>query len=200
MTMTSIATKPSFPQRISHGDPLRIAILVVAVLAAISVVLAGLAGAFWDRAGRGESRTVGLAREAVLQDAQRATMTLNTLDYQHVQDGLSRWEQVSTGSLLTQLRANRDSYTHAITDSTTVSTANVLDAAVTTLDERAGSAQVLVAVDVTSQIDKADPGCAHRRVHLDMTRSAGGWKVANLTPVGDTYSELGPCLPATHVK
>ncbi|HET9258250.1 MAG TPA: hypothetical protein VFO16_24055 [Pseudonocardiaceae bacterium] len=198
--MTSIAIKPSFPRRIGQGDPLRIAILVVAIITAIAVVLAGLAGAFWYRAAHGGHLAVGVERDAVLGDAQRATMTLNTLNYQHVQDGLSLWEKASTGSLLTQLRTNRDSYAKAITDSTTISTANVLDAAVVSLDERAGTAQVLVGVDVTSQLDKADPGCAHRRVHLDMIRSADGWKVANLIPVGDTYTEAGPCPPATPLK
>ena len=135
------------------------------------------------------------ARDAVLRDAERAILTLNTLDYRKVQDGLTLWEQSATGSLLEQLRANRDTYARAITDSTTFSSAKVLDAAVASLDARAGTAQVLAGVDVTSQMDQGDPGCAHRRVRMDMIWVGDGWKVSALTPVGDTYTEVGPCPP-----
>lgn len=198
--MTIIASKPSLLQRSTHRGPLRLAILVVAAVTVVALVAAAWFGVAWYRAVHDSSLPTALDRDAVVRDAQRATLTLNTLDYRHVQDGLSLWEQLATGSLLNQLRANRDSYARAITDSSTVSTANVLDVAVASLDERAGSAQVLVGVDVTSQIDKGDPGCVHRRARLDMVRAGDGWKVAALTPVGDTYSEPGPCPPASPPK
>jgi Mce-associated membrane protein len=114
-----------------------------------------------------------------------------------VQDGLTLWEQSAAGPLLTQLRANRNTYARAITDSTTISIARVLDAAVASLDERAGTAQVFVGVDVTSQSEQGDPSCAHRRVRLEMIRAGNAWKVGTLAPVGDAYSEPGPCPPAT---
>jgi Mce-associated membrane protein len=198
--MTSIATKPTAEPQTSRSGPLRTAILAVAALAVIAFVAAGWFGVSWYRAAHDKSLAVGLARDAVLRDAQQAALTLNTLDYRHVQDGLNLWEQSATGSLLAQLRANRDSYSHAITDSSTVSNGNVVDAAVATLDERAGTAQVLVGLDVTSQVDKGDPGCVHRRVHLDMVRIGPAWKVGNLTPVGETYSEPGPCPPPSSPK
>ncbi len=198
--MTIIASKPTLPQRSTPGGPLRLAILVAAALTLVAFIATGWFGVVWYRAAHDSSLPTAMDRDAVVRDAQRATLTLNTLDYRHVQDGLTLWEQFATGSLLTQLRANRDSYARAITDSSTVSTANVLDVAVASLDERAGSAQALVGVDVTSQIDKGDPGCVHRRARLDMVRAADGWKVAELTPVGDTYSEPGPCPPASPPK
>ena len=198
--MTSIATKPTVPQQTTQGGPLRMAILAVAALAVIAFAAAGWFGLSWYLAAHDKSLAVGKDRDALLRDAQQATLTLNTLDYRRVQDGLTLWEQAATGSLLTQLRANRDSYAHAITDSSTVSNANVVDAAVAALDERAGTAQVLVGLDVTSQVDKGDPGCVHRRVHLDMVRIGPSWKVGNLTPVGETYSEPGPCPPPSSPK
>lgn len=199
--MTSIATKRTVPersliQRTFDGGPLRTAILVIAVLAVVAFAGAGWFGVSWYRATHDDSLTVGIQRDAVLRDGGRAILTLNTLDYRQVQDGLTLWEQATTGSLLEQLKANRDTYASAITDSTTVSSAKVLDIAVASLDARAGSAQVLAGVDVTSQLEKGDPGCAHRRVRMDMIRVADSWKVATLTPVGETYSEVGPCPPA----
>jgi Mce-associated membrane protein len=165
------------------------------VLAVVAFLGAGWFGLSWYWATHDKSLAVGMERDAVLRDAQRAVLTLNTLNYRQVQDGLTLWEQSATGSLLDQLRANRATYARAITDSATVSSAKVLDAAVVSLDARAGTAQVLAGVDVTSQLEQSDPGCVHRRVRLEMVRVGDTWKVSTLAPVGETYSEAGPCPP-----
>ncbi len=194
--MTSIATTRTAPRRAFLGGLLRSAILVVAVVAVVAATAAGWFGVSWYWAAHDKSLALGMDRDAVLRDAQRATLNLDTLDYRRVQDGLTLWEQSAAGSLLTQLRANRNTYARAITDSTTVSSARVLDAAVASLDEHAGTAQVFVGVDVTSQSEQSDPSCAHRRVRLEMIRAGDAWKVGALTPVGDAYSVPGPCPAA----
>ena len=198
--MTSIATKPTLQSQTAQDGPLRKAILAVAALTVVAFVTAGWFGLSWYMAAHDKSLAVSAERDAVLRDAAQGTLTLNNIDYRHVQDGLTLWEQSATGSLLAQLRANRDSYAHAITDSATVTSGNVVDAAVAALDQQAGTAQALVALDVTSQVDKGDPGCVHRRVHLDMVRTGHSWKIGNLTPVGETYSEPGPCPPPASPK
>lgn len=198
--MTSIATKPTLQSQTPQGGPLRKAILAVAALTVVALVTAGWFGLSWYMAAHDKSLAVSGERDAVLRNAAQATLTLNNIDYRHVQDGLTLWEQSATGQLLTQLRTNRDSYARAITDSATVTNGNVVDAAVAALDQQAGTAQALVALDVTSQVDKGDPGCVHRRVHLDMVRAGQSWKVSNLTPVGETYSEPGPCPPPASPK
>lgn len=198
--MTSIATTRTSRGRTFLGGPLRTAILVVAVVAVVAFAAAGWFGVSWYRAAHDKSLALSMDRDAVLRDAQRATLNLNTLDYRRVQDGLTLWEQSATGSLLTQLRANRNTYARAITNATTITTARVLDAAVASLNERSGTAQVLVGVDVTFQSEQGDPNCAHRRVRLEMIRAGDAWKVSTLAPVGDAYSEPGPCSPASSPK
>ncbi|MBV8542151.1 MAG: hypothetical protein JO364_04770 [Pseudonocardiales bacterium] len=198
--MTSIATTRTFTARAFLGGPLRTATLVVAVVAVVAFTAAGWFGVSWYWAAHDKSLVLGMDRDAVLRDAQRATLTLDTLDYRRVQDGLTLWEQAAAGPLLTQLRANRNTYARAITDSATISIAQVLDAAVASLDERSGIAQVLVGVDVTSQSEQGDPSCTHRRVRLEMIRGVDAWKAGALAPVGDAYSEPGPCPPASSPK
>jgi hypothetical protein len=90
-----------------------------------------------------------------------------------VQDGLALWEQSATGSLLDEVRANRSTYAQVITDSKTATTAGALDGAVAELDERAGTARVLVGVDVTTVHDGGQASCVRRRIQLEMRRSPG---------------------------
>lgn len=188
--------------RASLGRPLRTAISAVAVLSVVAFAAAGWFGVSWYRAVHGESVASGMARDAVLQAAQQATINLNTLDYRRVQDGLTLWEQSATGSLLDEVRANRATYAQAITDSKTTTTARALDGAVAELDERAGTARVLVGVDVTSAREGAQASCVRRRIQLEMRRpDTGGadtvWKVDKLAPVGAANPVPGACPAAT---
>lgn len=189
--MTSTAAIRAF-----LGGPLRTAIFAVAVLAVIAFVAAGWYGVSWYRVTHDASLARGTARDAVLQDAQQAMVTLNTIDHRRVQDGLTLWEQSAAGSLLGEVRANRGAYERAITDSRTTATAKIIDAAVAALDEGSGTARVLVGVDVTSQFDDGGPSCLRRRIQLDMRRDGDAWKVDKLEQVGAANPMPGAC-PAT---
>ena len=185
--------------RVFLGRPLRTAILAVAVLAVVAFAAAGWFGVSWYRAAHDASSARGVARDAVLQDAQQAMVNLNTIDHRRVQDGLTLWEQSAAGSLLGEVRTNRDVYARAITDSRTTTTARILDGAVAALDEGSGTARVLVGVDVTSQVDDGAANCVRRRIQLDMRRDGDAWKVDKLVPVGAANQMPGACPGATPV-
>ncbi|MGH3973897.1 MAG: hypothetical protein ACRDS9_11320 [Pseudonocardiaceae bacterium] len=189
--MISTAAFRSFLSR-----PLRIATVVVAALVVVAFAVAGWFGVSWYRAAHDPSLTKGMARDAALQDARQAMINLNTIDYRRVQDGLALWEQSSAGSLLGEVRANRANYARAITDSKTITTAKVIDAAVAALDEGSGTARVLLGVDVTSKSDADGANCVRRRIQLDMRRDSDAWKVDKLEPIGQAHQIAGAC-PAT---
>ncbi|HEY6421793.1 MAG TPA: hypothetical protein VIY28_00820 [Pseudonocardiaceae bacterium] len=176
--------------------PLRTVTLVVAVLALLALVAAGVFGVSWYQTAHDESLTRGMVRDVVLQDAQQATVNLNTLDYRRVQDGLTLWEQSAAGSLRDQVRATRDAYARAVTDTKTNTTASVLDGAVAALDERSGTALVLVGVDVTSQPDHGEATCTRQRIQLEMVREGDSWKVGTLAQVGAAHPVPGGCTAA----
>ena len=201
MTSTG-ALRASRAVRAFLGEPLRIVTLAITVPAVLAVGTAGWFGVSWYRAAHDELLAGGIARDTVLQDAQQATINLNTLDFRRVQDGLTLWEQSAIGSLLDEVRANRATYAQAITDSKTTTTARALDGAVAELDERAGTARVLVGVDVTSAREGAESSCVRRRIQLEMRRADTGradtvWKVDKLAPVGAANPVPGACPPAT---
>lgn len=168
--------------------------IMIAVPAGLAVAAAGLFGTSWYRAAHDASLAAGIARDTVLQDAQQATINLNTLDHRRVQDGLALWEQSATGVLLDEVRANRATYERVITDGATTTTATILDGAVAELDERAGTARVIVGVDVTSVREQGEASCVRRRIQLEMRRAQTVWKVDKLAPVGSVSPVPGACL------
>ncbi|MGH3838035.1 MAG: hypothetical protein ACRDSF_20400 [Pseudonocardiaceae bacterium] len=194
--MTSFTMTSTAAMRALLGGSLRTATVVVAVLVMVAFVAVGWFGVSWYRAAHGESLALGMARDAVLQDAQQATINLNTLDYRRVQDGLMLWEQSATGLLLDEVRANRDTYAGVITESKTTTTARTLDGAVAELHEHAGTARVLVGVDVTSHREQGDASCVRRRIQLEMRRDGNVWKVDKLAPVGAANPVPGACPAA----
>lgn len=180
----------------SRPGPLRIATIVVAAIAVLSCVAAAWFGVSWYRAAHDDSLVLGSARDAALRDAQQAAVNLNTLDYRRVQDGLNLWEQSATGTVLKEVQSNRDNYARAITDSKTTTTARALDGAVADINERAGTARVLVGVDVTSKPAQGDATCLRWRMQLEMLRAENAWKVDKLAPVGTSSPVPGACSAA----
>lgn len=161
----------------AKGGALRIAILVLAVLAVLACAAAGWFGLSWYRAAHDESLQLAATRDVVLREAQQAAVNLNTLDFERVEQGLDLLERSSTGQLAEEYRRNRQAYARAITDARAKTEARVLDAAVAELDTRAGTAVVLVAADVTVIAQQAQPPVRQRQ-QIEMTRTDQGWKAS----------------------
>lgn len=165
-------------------EPLRMAIAVAAVLAVLATGTAGWFGISWYRAAHSESLDLAATRDVVLREAQQIAVNLNTLDYENVQPGLDRWISSSTGQLGNEFRSNRESYADAITQARTKTQARVLDAAVAELNPTAGTARVLLIVDVTASKDEGEPVVNRQRLQMEMSRTEQGWKASGIQPVG----------------
>ncbi len=168
------ADAPAPPRAVRR--PLTIAVAAAALVAAVLGVL-------WVLTLNSAALALARDRDAVLVDARQAAINLNTLDYRNVDAGLDLWQQSSTGSVLTEFQQNRDQYAKLVQDSKRTTVATAPDAAVTELDEHAGVARVLVAVDVTVTPEGQPPAVTRQRLQLEMTRLPEGWKVSKLSPV-----------------
>jgi Mce-associated membrane protein len=183
----TVFEKPS-TQQDPQTSPIRrrVALTPVTALAAL-VALAALAALFfggrWVLAGTDDGLELAAQREAVLVDARQAAINLNSLDNRNVAAGLDLWEQTSTGTLLDEFRANRAEYEQVVTQARRVTVATVRDAAVAELDIRAGTARVLVAIDVEVRPEGQDPVITRQRLQLEMTRTDQGWKASRVAPV-----------------
>ena len=119
-------------------------------------------------------------RDAALKDGGAAVEVFNTLDYRDIEAGLDRWESAATGELLTQLRDNREQYVTQVANAKSTSTATVLDAGLTDLDERAGTARLIAAVSIDVTVGGQAPTTKRNRLTADLERTDDSWKVSKI--------------------
>jgi Mce-associated membrane protein len=158
------------------------------VLLVVAAVCAAFFGWSWYRAAHDESLAYSRDRDAVLRAGEQGVQNMNTLDYRKVDQGLAAWEDSSTGDLHGELVKGRAQFTAQVQLAKTVTTAKILDGAVTELDDRTGKAGVIVAVQITVTPPTGDPTTKQSRMRAQLTRTPSGWKLSALgqAPVGTT--------------
>ncbi|WP_441248881.1 nuclear transport factor 2 family protein [Kitasatospora sp. McL0602] len=164
-------------------------VLAVAVtLALAAAVFAGWSCWSWYQAAHDDSAAYARARDQALAAGEQAVQNMNTLDHGDLAHGLDLWEASTTGDLHSQLVQGRADFAKQVQQAQTVTTARVLSGAVTELDERAGRANVMIALRITVQTPKAQPATKESRMLGELTRTAGGWKLSALgqAPMGDS--------------
>jgi Mce-associated membrane protein len=159
--------------------PLRGAI----VLLAVAAVFAGWAGWSWLRTSGDDSLELAAARDAALRAGRQHVVELTTLDYHDVDAGIAHWLAVSTGPLREQLAATTEQTKNSLRQGATVATGAVLGAAVSELDPRAGTAKLLVSVEITTAKQGVPTSSRRNRFIAALTRVDAEWKVSALDQV-----------------
>ena len=156
--------------------------VVIALLVA-AAVFAGWAG--WSLLGASGDEALGYAaaRDEALRAGREQVAELTTLDYHDVDAGLARWLAVSTGALHDKLAGTDEQAKNSLRQGGTVSTGAVLDAAVSELDQHAGTAKLLVSVEITQAKQDSAPATKRNRFVAALTRTDAGWKLAALDQV-----------------
>jgi Mce-associated membrane protein len=149
---------------------------------------AAWSGQAWYAAAHDDSAAYAVQRDKALAAGEQAVQNLNTLDHDHIDQGLDLWESSTTGELHDQLVSGRKEFTAQVEQARTVTTAKVLDGAVTELDDRAGRARVMVALRVTVKAPGGKSTDKDSRMLGELTRTGGRWKLSALgqAPVGGT--------------
>ena len=181
MSSESMTAKPG-PRR-WLANPLVATALVLAILAAL---FAAWSGWSWYRASTAGPPPDAQLRDQVLQAGEQAVQNFNTLDYRKVAAGLALWEQSSTGPLRTEISKGRAQFESQIQQTKTITTARVLDGALTALNPRAGTASIIVAVQITVTPANGSPVTKQSRLIGTLTKTTSGWKLSQLgqVPVG----------------
>jgi len=181
MSSESMTTNPG--ARGWLAEPLVATALVLAVLAAL---FAAWSGWSWYRASTAGPPPDAQLRDRVLQAGEQAVQNFNTLDYRKVAAGLALWEQSSTGPLHTEIIKGRTQFEQQIQQTKTITTARILDGALTALNPRAGTASIIVAVQITVTPANGSPVTKQSRLVGTLAKTASGWKLSQLgqLPVG----------------
>jgi Mce-associated membrane protein len=155
------------------------------VVAAASILLlaaigfAVIAGVSWLSAPRASA--YAQSRDQALRAGEQAVINFNTLDYRAVASGLRLWEQSSTGALHAEIVAGNSAFERQIRQAQTVTTAKLLDAALTSLSSR--TATVIVAMQITVTPAHGTPNTKQNRLEGELTRTPSGWKLSALSQV-----------------
>jgi Mce-associated membrane protein len=162
------------------SDPLFATALVLVVVAA---VFAGWAGSSWYSAANAGPSASAQLRDRVLQAGEQAVLNFNTLDYRHVSAGLRLWEESSTGALHAQITSGATTFARQIAAAATVTTARILDGALTSLNVQNGTADLIVAIEITVTPAKGTADVKQSRLEGVLTRTSSGWKLSSLSQV-----------------
>lgn len=155
-------------------------------LAVVAAVFAAWSGWAWHQAAGAGPSSYSQVRDTALAAGEQAMQNFNTLDYRKVSQGLALWEQSSTGTLHTEIAAGRAQFEQQIRQARTITTAQILDGALTSLDTRTGTATIIAAVQLTVTPVHGAPVVKQSRLTGKLTRTISGWKLSYLgqVPVG----------------
>jgi Mce-associated membrane protein len=157
---------------------------VLAAAALLAVAAAACAGWFgwsWQTAAHSGALADARARDAVLQDAEQGVLNFNTLNYHNASAGLRLWLDSSTGNLHAGLSSNLQQEIQAVQQKKTITTAKILDCAVTQLDANAGTASVMAAIAVTVTPTEGSPFTERESEVGQLARTPSGWKLSALS-------------------
>lgn len=161
----------------------RWAVLVATGALVAATAFAGWAGWSWLRASGDDSVSFAAERDAALQAGRQHLAQLTTLDYHDVDGGIERWVAASTGSLRDELAGTDAKTRETLRQGATVATGTVLDAAISELDQRAGTAKLLASMEITIAKSGASPTSKRNRFVAALTRTEDGWKLSALDQV-----------------
>ena len=154
-------------------------ILLTAAVALVvaAAAVAGWFGVAWFNAANDDSLSYSRVRDEVNRVGVAAVVTMNTLDYKKVDDGLKDWESATTGALHDEVVKGKKTSRDAIVAAQSVTKATPLSSAVSELDDRAGQASILVALKVHVTVKGEEPTDKYMRLAAKLQRTDDGWKL-----------------------
>ncbi|MFC6880596.1 MULTISPECIES: hypothetical protein [Actinomadura] len=182
-TLTRGAARRGPRAPLASFDPVPRTATAIATLAAL---FAAWAGWSWYSAANDGSFGYSRTRDEVLRSGEQAVQNLNTLDYRDVGTGLKTWQDSTTSGLYDQITQGRAGFEDSVRKARTVTSARVLEGAVSELDERSGKASVIVALQITVTPPGGAPVTKQSRMVGELARTSSGWKLSDLgqAPMG----------------
>ncbi|MEU6040603.1 hypothetical protein ABZ801_34910 [Actinomadura sp. NPDC047616] len=152
------------------------------VALALAVTFLSWSGrALWQTWHDSDATAFARERDLVLRTGTREVAMLNSIDWTRPDEGLRRWRDASTGPLRDRLQRESATSRQKILRARTSAVANVDDAAVTSLDVRTGTAQLIAAVRIRLTPQGGQTTVQRKRYEAGLTRTSSGWRLKSLT-------------------
>ncbi|MBM9618132.1 hypothetical protein ACFU9F_02605 [Streptomyces zhihengii] len=145
----------------------------------LAVLFCAFAGWSYSQTRADDSLSFAEARDDALADGKRRVAELTSFDAGSPDASRTTWLDAATGPLREDLARSRGA-----TDTT--ARARVTEAALTALDDRTGTAELIATVEVVTTPPGAEPHTERKRLDATLARTADGWKIRSLAavPVG----------------
>lgn len=147
---------------------------------AVALVFCAFGGWTYAQAEGDDSLAYAASRDTALAEGRERVESLTSFDADKPEAGLRSWLDAATGPLREELERTK-------TKGGPTTRAKVTDAALTALDDRAGTAELIATVEVaTHEAGAKVPDTRRKRLEATLARTADGWKVQSLAavPVG----------------
>ncbi|HEY7593497.1 MAG TPA: hypothetical protein VH969_10115 [Actinophytocola sp.] len=178
--------EPAAAEEPGARPPSRLPVIALSVSIALVVAAAAVAvwfGVAWFRAANDDGLEYSGKRDEVDRVARAAIVTMNELDYRKLDEGLENWADATTGPLHDEIANLNADKKKQLKDAKPVTSAKITSSAVKELDDRAGKATVIAAIEKTVQTGNSKPQQSYQRIQATLTRTKDGWKLENLGPV-----------------
>jgi Mce-associated membrane protein len=148
---------------------------------AVTIAFAVWSGVSYWQATASAPVTLGQARDQVLQAGQQEIADLNTVQPTQIGAWQARWLADTTGAEHAHVQQTDPAARAQIEKIRTSSRGTVTDAAVTRLDDQAGTAQIIATVRVRQTAPSGASDTISNRYLAGLTRTSDGWKISSLT-------------------
>ncbi|MEU3194998.1 hypothetical protein ABZ686_31215 [Streptomyces sp. NPDC006992] len=158
--------------------PVWLAALLVAAL-----LFCAFSGWIYWRAHTDDDLAYSRARDRALAAGRAHLATLNSVDAAHIEADLREWRRAATGPLRDELRRSEKKSAKTLRERGSTARADVTDAAVTGLDETAGTATLIATLRIRTATRSGAPATDRKRMQAGLERTEQGWKLTSVTPV-----------------
>ena len=183
-TGTDTESAAAAGEKPARSSQLPVVVLSVSIaLVVAAAVVAGWFGVAWFNASNNEDLGFSGKRDEVDRVARAAIVTMNTLDYRKLDEGLANWADATTGPLHDEITGLTADKKKQLKDAKPITSAKITSSAVKELEDRGGKATVIAAIEKTVQTGNGKAQPSYQRIQATLTRTADGWKLENLGPV-----------------
>ena len=156
-------------------------------VASVVILVIGVAAAVWQAIGYFQDRSdknAAALRDEVIDVASQVVVNSLSLSADTIDEDQERLRADSTGEFLRQQDEYAAEIKETVTDQGATTSAQVSNAALSEINDDAGTATVLLVYTAQSERKELPPVSGRQAARVELVREGDDWKVADMVPIG----------------